>query len=74
MSARVLEADCIEAMRAAVLEGFDFLGIEREPDYAAIARARIEFWSEYEGQDVEAVLAADARARKQRESGQETLL
>jgi len=59
---------------AAVLEGFDFLGIEREPDYVAIARARIEFWSEYEGQDVEAVLAADARARKQRGAGQETLL
>jgi site-specific DNA-methyltransferase (adenine-specific) len=30
---------------AAVLEGFDFVGIEREAEYAAIARARIAYWS-----------------------------
>jgi site-specific DNA-methyltransferase (adenine-specific) len=29
----------------AALEGFDFLGIEREPDYARIAEARIAHWS-----------------------------
>lgn len=29
---------------AAVLEGFDFIGIEREAEYAAIARARIDYW------------------------------
>ena len=29
---------------AAHLEGFEFLGIEREPEYAEIARARIEWW------------------------------
>lgn len=31
---------------AAVLEGMRFLGIERAPAYAAIARARIEHWSD----------------------------
>lgn len=30
---------------AAVLEGFDFVGIEREPEYADIAEARIEHFS-----------------------------
>jgi len=29
---------------AAVLDGFDFIGIEREADYAEIAKARIAFW------------------------------
>jgi site-specific DNA-methyltransferase (adenine-specific) len=29
---------------AAVLEGFEFLGIEREAEYVAIARARIGYW------------------------------
>jgi site-specific DNA-methyltransferase (adenine-specific) len=29
---------------AAVQLGFSYLGIEREPEYAAIARARIEHW------------------------------
>jgi site-specific DNA-methyltransferase (adenine-specific) len=28
--------------KAAMLEGFQFVGIEREPEYAKIARARIE--------------------------------
>lgn len=30
---------------AAVLEGFDFIGIEREPEYAEIAEARIAWWA-----------------------------
>lgn len=30
---------------AAVLEGFDFVGIEREPEYVEIARARIAHWA-----------------------------
>jgi len=30
---------------AAVLEGFDFIGIEREAEYHEIARRRIEHWS-----------------------------
>jgi site-specific DNA-methyltransferase (adenine-specific) len=44
---------------AAVLEGFDFIGVERELEYAAIARARIEWWSRYEpGVDTDKALAA----------------
>ena len=30
---------------AAVAEGFDFLGIEREADFVALADARVRFWS-----------------------------
>jgi site-specific DNA-methyltransferase (adenine-specific) len=30
---------------AAVLEGVDFVGIERDPDYLAIAEARIQWWA-----------------------------
>lgn len=30
---------------AAGLEGFDFIGIERDPDYVAIAEARIKHWA-----------------------------
>jgi DNA modification methylase len=30
---------------AAVLEGFRFLGIEREPEYVAIAERRIAHWA-----------------------------
>lgn len=46
---------------AAALEGFDAIGIERDPTYAAIARARFEFWmSKPEGIDTDVVLRADA--------------
>jgi hypothetical protein len=30
---------------AALLEGFDFIGIEKEKEYFDIAKARIEHWS-----------------------------
>lgn len=30
---------------AAVLEGFDFIGMEREAEYVEIAKARIEHWA-----------------------------
>lgn len=33
---------------AAILEGFDFLGFERESDYLTIAEARLKHWSEKE--------------------------
>ena len=33
---------------ACALEGFDFVGIERDPEYVEVARARIEHWSEEE--------------------------
>jgi DNA modification methylase len=29
---------------AAMLEGFDFVGVEREPEYVEIARQRLDFW------------------------------
>lgn len=32
---------------AAALEGFDFIGIEREAEYAAIAEARIAWWARH---------------------------
>jgi DNA modification methylase len=45
---------------AAVREGFDFIGIEREAKYAAIARARIAWWAAHpEGVETERVMAAD---------------
>ena len=46
---------------AAHLEGFEFLGIEREPEYAAIARARIEWWraNTDAGAPTDAVLKVD---------------
>ena len=34
---------------AAALEGFDFIGIECEPDYIAIAEARIKWWEKHKG-------------------------
>ena len=50
---------------AAVLEGFDFIGIDREPNYVAIAKARIEWWAEHRGKDAEAVLAIATRSARQ---------
>ena len=46
---------------AAHLEGVEFLGIEREPEYAAIARARIEWWraNTDAGAPTDAVLKVD---------------
>jgi DNA modification methylase len=56
---------------AAVLEGFRFVGIEREPEYAQIARARIRWWCEHpDGMKLVDRLEAE-KARKEREdSGQ----
>jgi DNA modification methylase len=51
---------------AAVLEGFDFTGIEREPEYIAIAGARIAFWSQHVGREVEDVLGLHSRSTKER--------
>jgi DNA modification methylase len=49
---------------AAVLEGFDFIGIEREAEYVAIAGARIEFWAQHEGCEVEDVLGLVSRSER----------
>jgi len=44
---------------AAILEGFDFIGVEKEPEYVEIARRRIAHWSlpEYERPKVKAAKA-----------------
>jgi hypothetical protein len=60
---------------AAHLEGFDFIGIEREAEYADIAKARIEWWSQFPaGTTTEAALGVEAVERKVKESGQGSLL
>jgi site-specific DNA-methyltransferase (adenine-specific) len=56
---------------AAVLEGFSFLGIEREPEYCRIADARCRFWSGHVGCDVKEVLDGERRAASRRRSGTE---
>jgi DNA modification methylase len=59
---------------AAVLEGFRFLGVEREPDYLPIARARIAWWAEHpEGLGLEVALQSAARQRQAAEAGQSRL-
>lgn len=60
---------------AAVLEGFDFIGVEQRDEYAAIARARIAFWAEHPTElPVDVALEAESRRRTVRESGQMGLL
>lgn len=62
---------------AAGLEGFDFIGIEREPEYREIAEARIEWWADKTGETAD-ILAAHGLAEKARtehaERGQLDLL
>ncbi len=62
---------------AAVLEGFDFIGIEREPEYVDIANARIEFWAQHVGREVDEVLGLYSASRRSEaahaEQGQITL-
>lgn len=63
---------------AAVLEGFDFIGIEREPEYVAIATARIAFWGQHQGREVADVLQLHAKstraAKEHADRGQGDLL
>jgi site-specific DNA-methyltransferase (adenine-specific) len=58
---------------AAGLEAFDFVGVEREPEYAEIARARIKWWAGQTG-TVEEILRrhglAVAEQRRHDEIGQ----
>jgi DNA modification methylase len=62
---------------AAALENLRFTGIEREPDYLNIAKARIDFWSEH-GEDGLRIVAERERSEREREqiaaSGQLGLL
>ncbi len=50
---------------AAVLEGFEFIGCEREPDYLPIAEARIRFWQEH-GDDALNIVKAQESAEAAR--------
>jgi site-specific DNA-methyltransferase (adenine-specific) len=60
---------------AAHLEGFDFIGCEREAEYAAIAKARIEWWSQFPvGTAIDKALGVAAADRVAAESGQGSLL
>lgn len=58
---------------AAVLEGLNFVGIEREAEYVAIARARIGWWEQHPEGVVKA-LEADRSRRAVADSGQLGLL
>lgn len=53
---------------AAVLEGFDFLGLEREAEYAEIARARIAYWADPKTHEIR---LAEARRLEERAEAEE---
>lgn len=56
---------------AAVLEGFVPVGIERDPEYASIAEARIAWWAAHpEGIPTPTVFAADRERQAHAERGQ----
>ena len=60
---------------AAALEGFDFIGIEREADYIAIAEARIAWWEKHRGDaEVSDILAAGKDRDEVEDAGQLDLL
>ena len=54
---------------AAALEGIAFIGVEREPEYAELARQRIEWWTEH-GEAAVAVAAAQEKRAAAAKSGQ----
>jgi DNA modification methylase len=59
---------------AAVLEGFRFVGIEREPEYADIAEARIKWWAEHpEGVELVERLQAEKDRQAVADAGQGSL-
>jgi DNA modification methylase len=56
---------------AATLEGFDFVGFEREAEYVAIAEARIRWWSQHpDGLEIVKSLEAERERQKIRDTGQ----
>jgi hypothetical protein len=60
---------------ACVLEGYGFIGLEREQEYAEIARARIAWWERHpEGVEIVKALEADRARQKIADSGQLGLL
>jgi DNA modification methylase len=59
---------------AAVLDGFDFIGIERDEDYLRIAETRIRWWAaQPAGMSVVDALEGDGRRRKVADAGQTSL-
>ena len=50
---------------AAGLEGFEFVGMEREAEYREIAEARLRWWGEQEGETLE-ILQRAGLAEKER--------
>ena len=56
---------------AATLERFQFAGIERDPEYARIAEARIRWWQQHpDGMELVRRLELEAAQATARESGQ----
>ncbi len=58
---------------AAMLEGVDFIGIEREAEYVEIAEARIEWWAQHQGREADEVLAMTRKSEAMRDENQEAL-
>ena len=50
---------------AAVLEGFEFIGVEQDPTYAQIAERRIAFWRENGDKPVKAIGPKESTGRSQ---------
>lgn len=55
---------------ACALEGFEFIGIEREPDYMEIAQARIQFWTDHGEQGLDVVRLREASERVRAETAE----
>jgi hypothetical protein len=56
---------------ACALERFEFVGIEREAEYAAIARARLAWWSEHpDGMELVRRLEAEREVKAKADAGQ----
>ncbi len=58
---------------AAMLEGVDFIGIEREAEYVEIAKARIAWWAQHQGREADEVLAMTRKSEAMRDENQEAL-
>ena len=60
---------------AAILEGFDFIGIERDAEYVKIAQARIAFWAAHPTHlPIEKALAAETTRNKVADTGQLSMM
>lgn len=60
---------------AATLEQYAFIGCEQSPEYAAIARARIQWWANQPaGIDTDTALAGNAERQKVEATGQTSLI